>query len=405
MCWAQVKPALKYLTDPKYEHDRPKNTHSSTHDKYFKEQIMSKQQYNLHTKTDYLNRKMFLDPAGPVTIQRFEEVKYKKIADFEATARGFFWQPEEISLTKDSNDFKDASDAVKHIFTSNLLRQTALDSLQGRGPSQIFMPVISLPELEALVYNWTFFETNIHSKSYSHIIRNIYNVPKDVFNTIHDTKEIVDMASSVGDYYEALHMVNCRKQMGETVTEHEHVRAIWMALHASYALEAFRFMVSFATSLAMVENRIFIGNGNIISLILQDELLHKGWTAYLINQVIKEDPRFLVAKEECEQEVYQLYMDVIREEKAWADYLFNKGPVIGLNANILKDFVDYTAVGALKDIGIKYQGIAPKSTPIPWFNKHTDTSKKQTALQENESTNYVIGVMSEGIDYDALPAL
>jgi ribonucleoside-diphosphate reductase beta chain len=178
-----------------------------------------------------------------------------------------------------------------------------------------------------------------------------------------------------------------------------------MALHASYALEAFRFMVSFATSLAMVENRIFIGNGNIISLILQDELLHKGWTAYLINQVIKEDPRFLAAKEECEQEVYRLYMDVIREEKAWAEYLFNKGPVIGLNANILKDFVDYTAVGALKDIGIKYQSIAPKSTPIPWFNKHTDTSKKQTALQENESTNYVIGVMSEGIDYDQLPAL
>jgi ribonucleoside-diphosphate reductase beta chain len=121
--------------------------------------------------------------------------------------------------------------------------------------------------------------------------------------------------------------------------------------------------------------------------------------------VIKEDPRFLIAKEECEQEVYRLYMDVIREEKAWAEYLFNKGPVIGLNANILKDFVDYTAVGALKDIGIKYQGVAPKSTPIPWFNKHTDTSKKQTALQENESTNYVIGVMSEGIDYDALPAL
>jgi ribonucleoside-diphosphate reductase beta chain len=255
------------------------------------------------------------------------------------------------------------------------------------------------------VYNWTFFETNIHSKSYSHIIRNIYNVPKDVFNTIHDTKEIVDMASSVGDYYEALHMVNCRKQMGETVTEHGHIRAIWMALHASYALEAFRFMVSFATSLAMVENKIFMGNGNIIQLILQDELLHKGWTAYLINQVVKEDPRFASAKQECEQEVYALYMDVIREEKEWANYLFKKGPVIGLNANILRDFMDYTAVSALKEIGIKYNSPAPKSTPIPWFNKHVDTSKKQTALQESESTNYVIGVMSETLDYDALPSL
>ena len=369
---------------------------------------MSKAQYNLKQKTDYLQRKMFLDPAGPVTIQRFEEVKYNKIVKFEQDARGFFWVPEEISLTKDAADFKDASDTVRHIFTSNLLRQTALDSLQGRGPSQIFTPVISIPELEALVYNWTFFETNIHSRSYSHIIRNIYNVPKDVFNTIHDTQEIVNMASSVGNYYDKLHQLNCIKETDgdpNNCPEESHIKAIWLALNASYALEAFRFMVSFATSLAMVENRIFIGNGNIISLILQDEILHKDWTAWIINQVVKEDPRFARAKAECEAEVYAMYMDVIREEKAWADYLFNKGPVIGLNANILKDFVDYTAFNALKEIGIKYNNPHPKSTPIPWFNKHTDTSKKQTALQENESTNYVIGVMSDQLDYDALPEL
>ena len=370
---------------------------------------MSQAQYNLATKTDYLHRKMFLDPAGPVTIQRFEEVKYNKLVKFEQEARGFFWIPEEVSLTKDANDFKEASDTVKHIFTSNLLRQTALDSLQGRGPAQVFTPVVGIPELEALMYNWSFFETNIHSRSYSHIIRNIYNVPKDVFNTIHDTQEIVDMASSVGKYYDELHRINCHKELSSEMTgmvlEQEHIRAIWLALNASYALEAFRFMVSFATSLAMVENRIFIGNGNIISLILQDEILHKDWTAWIINQVVKEDPRFAAAKAECEAEVYQLYLDVIREEKAWADYLFQKGPVIGLNANILKDFVDYTAVGALKEIGVKYQEPAPRSTPIPWFMKHVDTSKKQTALQENESTNYVIGVMSDQLDYDELPDL
>jgi ribonucleoside-diphosphate reductase beta chain len=366
---------------------------------------MSKQQYNLATKTDYLNRKMFLDPAGPVTIQRFEEVKYNKLAKFEQEARGFFWVPEEVSLTKDSQDFKDASDTVKHIFTSNLLRQTALDSLQGRGPSQIFTPVVSLPELEALMYNWSFFETNIHSRSYSHIIRNIYNVPKEVFNTIHDTQEIVDMASSVGKYYDDLHLINCRKETGVVVTETEHIDAIWLALNASYALEAFRFMVSFATSLAMVENRIFIGNGNIISLILQDEIGHKDWTGWIINQVVKEDARFAAAKARCEDEVYQMYLDVIREEKDWAKYLFKHGPVIGLNANILIDFVDYTAKNALHEIGIKYLESAPRSTPIPWFNKHVDTSKKQTALQENESTNYVIGVMSDSLDYDELPNL
>jgi ribonucleoside-diphosphate reductase beta chain len=269
----------------------------------------------------------------------------------------------------------------------------------------VIAPVVSLPELEALIYNWTFFETNIHSRSYSHIIRNIYNVPKDVFNTIHDTNEIVEMASSIGTYYDKLHVINCRKEIGEQIDEYEHVKAIYLALHASYGLEAFRFMVSFATSLAMVENKIFIGNGNIISLILQDELLHKGWTAYLINQVVKEDPRFAQAARDCEAEVVQIYKDVIREEKEWADYLFKLGPVIGLNANILKDFVDYTAHDALKQVGIKYWNPAPKSTPIPWFNKHSDTSKKQTALQESESTNYVIGVMSEDLDYSELPSI
>jgi len=366
---------------------------------------MSKEQYNLSKQTNYLTRQMFLDPEGPVTVQRFEEVKYPKLQKFEEMARGFFWVPEEVSLTKDKIDHKESSDAIKHIFTSNLLRQTALDSIQGRAPSQVFGPVCSIPELEALTLTWGFFETSIHSKSYSHIIRNVYGVPKDEFNKIHDTQEIVGMAANVGRYYEDLHQLNCKKEVGQDVDLMEHKKAIWMALHASYALEALRFMVSFATSLAMVENKIYIGNGNIISLILQDELLHTEWTAWLINNVIKDDPDFVQIQAATHGEVYNLYMDVINEEKAWAEYLFKKGVVIGLNSEILKDFVDYTAFQKLKDIGIKYQENHPKSSPIPWFNKHVNINKKQTALQENESTNYVIGVMSDTVDYEELPVL
>lgn len=366
---------------------------------------MSKEQYNIQKQTNYLKRKMFLDPEGPVTVQRFEEVKYPKVQKFEELARGFFWVPEEISLTKDKIDHKEATDAIKHIFTSNLLRQTALDSIQGRAPAQVFGPVISIPELEALVSNWSFFETNIHSKSYSHIIRNVYGVPKEEFNKIHDTSEIVNMAANIGRYYEALHHLNCRKELGENISVFEHKRAIWLALHASYALEALRFMVSFATSLAMVENKIYIGNGNIISLILQDELLHTEWTAWLINNVVKDDEDFVKLEEECRKEVYDMYLEVIAEEKAWAEYLFSKGVVIGLNAQILRDFVDYTAFTRLKDIGIKYMEEHPKTNPIPWFNKHVNINKKQTALQENESTNYVIGVMSDVVEHELLPDL
>lgn len=363
--------------------------------------------YDFTKQTNYLQRRMFLD--GQVTVQRFEEVRYPKIEKFNDMAEGFFWRPQEITLVKDKTDFKESSEAIRHIFTSNLLRQTALDSIQGRGPTQVFTPVVSVPEMELLLNNWGFFEANIHSKAYSWIIRNIYGVPKDEFNKIHETPEIVEMAAHIGVHYDKLHELNCRIALTDYQDARkysdEHIDAIWLALNASYALEAIRFMVSFATSLGMVENKLFIGNGNIISLILQDELLHTEWTAYIINQVVKDDERFKAAKERCKNHVYQLYLDVIAEEKAWADFLFKKGVVIGLNAQILKDFVDWTAAERLKAIGVKYEEKVPKSNPLPWFNKHSNTSLKQTALQENESTSYIIGVLDDELNLDDLPQL
>ena len=366
---------------------------------------------NFTTNPNYVNRQMFLDEAGRVTIQRYEEHAYPTIAKYVDTQKGFFWVPEEITLVKDKIDFKNASDAVKHIFTSNLLRQTALDSIQGRSPVECFFPVVSVPEMEALVLWWSAFE-QIHSKSYSHIIRNIYNVPSDEFNKIHDTKEIVEMAANIGWYYDHLYLLNSKKTLSEVgidaeflaVTEQEHIDAIWMALNASYALEAIRFMVSFATSLGMVENKLFVGNGNVISLILKDELLHTDWTAYIINRVVKDDPRFAAAKERNKDQVWEMFMAVMAEEKAWSDYLFSKGTVIGLNSQVMKDFVDWTAQFRLKEIGLKYDA-GVKSTPLPWFNKHLNTGKKQTALQENESVSYVIGSMTSDLVYDDLPDL
>lgn len=360
--------------------------------------------YDFATIPNYTKRQMFLDPAGPVTIQRYDEFAYPFIRKFVQTQKGFFWVPEEITLVKDKIDFKNANEAVRHIFTSNLLRQTALDSIQGRAPEQVFKPVCSVPELEALVQWWSAFE-QIHSEAYSHIIRNIYNVPTEEFNKIHDTVEIVEMAAKIGRHYDYLHQLNCRKELNPlSVTEEEHIDAIWMALNASYALEAIRFMVSFATSLGMVENKIFIGNGNEIALILQDELLHTDWTAQLINRVVKDDPRFAAAKERCKAVVADMYAEVIAEEKAWADYLFKKGTVIGLNAKVMKDFVDFMAAGRLKEIGLKHETTV-KHTPLPWFNKHLNTSKKQTALQENESVSYLIGSMNNVLTLDALPEL
>ena len=348
-------------------------------------------------QTNYSKRQMFLDPAGSVTIQRYDDFAYPKIDKFTKTQRGAIWVPDEVTLTKDKIDFTKADEATRFIFTQNLLRQTALDSIQGRAPVQIFTPVCSVPEIEAWVQWWSAFE-QIHSESYSHIVRNIYQMPTQQFNAIHDTSEIVSMLSSIDKYYHDLHTLNCKVELGQQVSEYDHIKAIYLALVASYGLEAVRFMVSFSTSLGMVENKIFIGNGNVISLILADELLHTDATAYILNTLVKDDPCFKQVKIDCAAEVYEMMMDIIREEKAWAKHIFKKGTVLGMNEQIMCAHVDWTAQFRLKDIGIK-------SAPLPWFNKHLNTNKTQTALQENESVSYVIGAMTSEINYDELPEI
>lgn len=365
---------------------------------------------------NYANRQMFLDPAGPVTIQRYEDFAFPVIAEYLQTQKGAFWIPEEVTLTKDQMDFREANETVRHIFSANLLRQTALDSEQGRSPAQIFTPVCSVPEVEALVQWWSSFE-QIHSTSYSHIIKNIYNVPVEQFNAIHDTPEIIGMLSSIDKYYNDLHILNSKKAVYDElrsqgipdselgyvrVTEHQHIKAIWMAMIASYGLEAIRFMVSFATSLVMKENNIFIGSCTIISLILQDEILHTKWTAYIINTLIATDPRFKEISEEMKQEAHDALISVIDEEKQWAKHLFKKGPMSGLNEKIMVDFVDHRAPIALAEINVKIPRRV-KSTPLPWYNKYLTTNKKQVALQENESDSYVLGSLLTTVDYTQLP--
>lgn len=363
-------------------------------------------QYDISIPTEYLDRQMFLDERGVVTMQRFDQVRYPKIQTYEKIARGYIWTPEEIDLRKDRQDMKVADAAARHIVTANLQRQTTLDSLQGKLPALVFGPVCSVPELEALLSIWSTTETNIHSNAYSHIIRNIYSDSPEVFDKISEVKQIVQMAKNVGEHYETLHLLNCRRALGMHVDRMDHKRAIWMALHASYALEAIRFMVSFATTLGMMENRLFVGVGNEITLILQDELLHSEWTAWIINQVVKDDPDFALIKVEMAELVYDMYMGVIQEEKDWAKYLFMKGPVVGMNELIFCSFVDWQSREVLKPIGIKYIcDTIPKTHPIPWYKKHSEIDKKQSALQETEATNYVIGMLSEEINLEELPDL
>lgn len=331
-----------------------------------------------------------------VNIARYDKQKYNIFEKLTEKQLGFFWRPEEVDLSRDGKDFKALNEHEKHIFTSNLKRQILLDSVQGRAPSMAFLPICSLPELETWIQTWAFYET-IHSRSYTHIIRNVYSDPSRVFDEMLDIQEIVDCATDISKYYDKL--ITSNNQIGlfkhDKKHMYSHKRDLWMCLNAVNALEGVRFYVSFACSWAFAEVKKMEGNAKIIKLIARDENVHLASTQQLLKILPKEDEDFARIQEETRDECISLFYNVVAQEKAWAHYLFQNGSMIGLNEQLLCDYVDHIAAKRMGALGLNGK---PGPNPLPWTQKWIAGSDVQVAPQETEITSYINGGVVKDVD-------
>ena len=351
---------------------------------------------------DTLTEPMFFGDS--VNVARFDQQKFEMFEKLTEKQLSFFWRPEEIDVSKDKIDFAKLRPNEKHIFISNLQYQILLDSVQGRSPSIAFLPIVSLPELENWIETWSFSET-IHSRSYTHIIRAIMNEPGVVFDEIMKTDEIIQRATSVSEYYDELikysqayllqgegkHEFNNEKL---DVSLYGLKRLLYLTIMSVNILEAIRFYVSFACSFAFAERKVMEGNAKIIKLIARDEALHLTGTQHMINLMRdgKDDPDMKNIAKECESEVIQMFKDAAKQEKEWAEYLFRDGSMIGLNAEILKQYLEYITNVRMSALNMK--PIFKQSTnPLPWMNHWLDNDNVQVAPQETEITSYLVSAI------------
>ncbi len=365
--------------------------------------------FDVDNRVDHTKVTAFLDPSGGPTIQRYDSLKYKQFDGLTDKQLGFFWRPEEVDIYKDAADFKSLTEHEQHIFTSNLKRQILLDSVQGRAPAESFGSIVSLPELENWIITWTFSET-IHSRSYTHIIRNVYSNPSKVFDELMDVKEIVDCADSISGYYNELiessmyynllgagtHTVNGNKV---EVDMYELKKKLWLALMSVNILEGVRFYVSFACSWAFAELKKMEGNAKIIKLIARDENLHLASTQALLKVLKTDDKDFVKIAKETEAECIQMFVDAVDQEKAWAQYLFKDGSMIGLNTELLGQYIEYICTRRMTNINLKSPYNA-KNNPLPWTQKWISGAEVQVAPQETEITSYVQGGTKQDVSAD-----
>src|SRR6056300_909009 len=376
--------------------------------------------------TNHLTAKMFFDDEE-LGMQRFDTLKYRAFDKLTDKQLGFFWRPEEVDILRDANDFKDLSEHEQHIFTANLKRQIVLDSVQGRSPNLAFLPVVTIPELETWIETWAFSET-IHSRSYTHIIRNVYPNPSKVFDEMMDIKEIVDCAESISKHYdefiemvkwyelfgEGEHQVTSeeqgdpvdgqilsvsRKHATKKIDLYELKKKLYLCLASVNILEGVRFYVSFACSWAFAELKKMEGNAKIIKLIARDENLHLASTQMLLKLLKKDDPDFARIAEETEQECIKMFVDAVDQEKAWADYLFKDGSMIGLNTQLLSEYIEYICTKRMTNVNLK-SPYNVKNNPLPWTQKWISGAEVQVAPQETEISSYVIGGTKQDVSED-----
>ena len=315
---------------------------------------------------DTTKGKMFFGP--PLGVQRYDKFKYPIFDRLTQTQLGFFWRPEEVSLQKDRGDYPQLNNAQKHIFTSNLRYQTLLDSVQGRAPSIAFLPFVTLPELESCIITWDFMET-IHSRSYTHIIKNVYSNPADVFDTILDEDAIIKRAVMVTEKYDKFIELGRRRLLGLKVDDYELYRALYLALVSVNILEGVRFFVSFACSFAFGELKLMEGSAKIISFIARDEAQHLATSQHILKCYQKHEKDKIMNKvmKDCEQEVYQMYEDAVNQEKEWAEFLFKDGSMIGLSVPLLNKYVEYIANKRMRMIGLDpIYDVSSANNPLPW---------------------------------------
>ncbi|ELX4137043.1 ribonucleotide-diphosphate reductase subunit beta [Vibrio vulnificus] len=362
------------------------------------------------TKNDQLKEPMFF--GQNVNVARYDQEKYKAISSITEKALSFFWRPEEIDVSQDRIDYQKLPDHEKHIFISNLKYQTLLDSIQGRSPNVALLPIVSIPELETWIETWSFYET-IHSRSYTHIIRNIINDPSIVFDDIVENEEIKKRAVSVSKYYDDLiESVQQYQLLGlgthevhggtVVVSLHDLKKKLYLCLMSVNILEAIRFYVSFACSFAFAERELMEGNAKIIKLIARDEALHLSSTQHMINILRngQDGLEYIQIAEECKDEAYKMFVDAAQQEKEWAEYLFKDGSMIGLNKEILCQYVEYITNIRMQAVGLNPAFPEATSNPIPWINAWLSSDNVQVAPQESEISSYLVGQIDNVIGQD-----
>lgn len=314
-------------------------------------------------------------------------ITHKRIDDLKELQRAFFWSPTEINLEQDRQDLLTVDPVAADLMTKTILWQSMQDSIVGRSIASMLAPHVTNTEAETMILEWARIES-IHMEAYLHIVKQVFPNPSQIMKDIYNNVEVKNRSEKIIKIFDDLYNMHHSEDIEAKK------RKMALGLATLLILEGTSFMSSFAVTWSVAEAVDgFAGIAETVSLISRDEQIHSVMSYELI-KACKESDGWEYVFEDIQEDIRQVLDDVVRGELNWNKYLFSgerKDGILGLTKELLDNTVLFFANTAYKMLGIPNPYKIVEELPLPVVDKYLDRSLIQTANQEIQTGNYVIG--------------
>jgi ribonucleoside-diphosphate reductase beta chain len=277
----------------------------------------------------------------------YKPFRYPWCYDAWLTQQRIHWLPEEIPLAEDVRDWqKNLTAHEKNLLTQIFRFFTQADVEVNNCYLRHYTTVFKPTEVLMMMTAFASMET-IHVAAYSHLLDTI-GMPESEYSAFLKYKEMKDKY----DYMQNFN-VNNKREIAKTV-------AVFSAF-----TEGLQLFASFAILLNFPRFNKMKGMGQVVTWSVRDETLHCNSMIKIFNTFCAENPGLLDAS--LKKEITDACRTIVEHEDAFIDLAFEMGPIEGLTAQQIKDYIRWIANRRL--VQLKLDEIYEvKENPLEWID-------------------------------------
>lgn len=352
---------------------------------------------NLENST-YKTKNNHLILGEPLGLKDTINVAHPKLVSLFDKLKAQDWKEDELSFTQDRIDLLHASESVKNLFKLNIAYQFEIDSLLSENYATLLAPFVTDSQysdmLSIIQYN-----EGLHYRSYLFIVRKIFSEPNEIFDLVLETKEVQERSEITFKAIEDLKEAGAKYTLGLIPNDQELYNIVFKGIFSFYILERFNFMSSFATTFIIPEafNGLLMNSAKTVLKIALDEVIHWQVGEYVIKSLLESDPRAKIAFKECKEELLGIIEEAYQSEIKWSEFILSEDrEVVGLNANLLKEYVSWNHINVLKTLGLTNEDAG--ELPLKYMKTWLKIDSVQHAQQEGSSNNYLLNILNNDLD-------